>query len=65
MKRDIAMEPTVIRAESQVFLQSCQSEGFSYIQWTEAAEREAIATAVRSLERILSEVKAAKPKRTL
>jgi hypothetical protein len=62
------MEPAVIRAESQVFLQSCQSEGFAYIhyiQWTKTAEREAIATAVRSLERILSEVKAAKPNRTL
>jgi hypothetical protein len=59
------MAPTVIRAEIQAFLQSCQSEGFAYIQWTKTAEREAIATAVRSLERILSEVEAAKPKRTL
>ncbi len=46
------MEPIVIREEVQAFLQACQSfTGFALYNGLTTAEREAIATVVRSLGR--------------
>ena len=46
------MEPTVIREEVQAFLQTCQSfTGFALYNGLTTAEREAIATVVRTLSR--------------
>jgi hypothetical protein len=46
------MEPTVIRAEVQAFLQACQSlTAFGLSNRLTTAEREAVATVVRTLDR--------------
>ena len=48
------MEPTVIREEVQAFLQACHSfTGFALSNGLTTAEREAIATVVRTLGRDL------------